>query len=163
MMTSVRDWFLRFSVRDQLALLMLGAALLLYLVFMVLVVPQNQAREEMRARNVATAQLLQRVDAMAVEIGARRAEGAPGLPAAGRNLSASLNASAERFKLRITRLQPNSRGDVQLRFESAPLVALLRWFYELEAKEGMRIEELSLSQTANPGIVSATVRVAGSS
>lgn len=159
----MKEWFLKFSIRDQVALLLLGVAVVLYVVIMVLLLPQAQAREDMRERNAATASLLQRVDSMSSEIRARRAQGDTGAPSVRPQLTASLNASAERFKLRITRLQPNSRGAVQLRFESVPLLGLLRWLHELESSDGFRVEELSLSQTANPGIVSATLRVAAPS
>lgn len=156
----MKQWFLRFTPREQLALLSMAAAVTLYAVFMLLVAPLGKARDEMAARNDSTAELLTRVDGMAAEISALR-ETDRGRPAAAqRNLTALVNSSAERFGLRPSRLQPNARGAVQVRFEAAPLAALLRWVHDLETSRGLAVEELSVSQTASAGTVSVTARVA---
>lgn len=156
----MKQWFLRFTPREQLALLLMASAVTLYALFMLIVAPLAAAREEMVSRNAATAELLARVDGMAAEISALR-ETNEGRPAAAqRNLTALVNSSAERYGLRPSRLQPNSRGAVQIRFEAAPLAALLRWVHDLEVSRGLAVEELSMSQTASAGTVSVTARVA---
>jgi general secretion pathway protein M len=156
----MKQWFLRFTPREQLALLLMAAAVTLYAVFLLLVAPLGEARDAMASRNAATAELLARVDGMATEITALR-EAEAGRPAAAqRNLTARVNSSAERYGLRPSRLQPNARGAVQVRFEAAPLDALLRWVHELETGRGLAVEELSMSQTARAGTVSATARIA---
>ncbi len=156
----MKAWFLKFSLRDQIALLALAGVVALYVVFMLLLQPQQKARAEMRARNVATMEALGRVDRMTQELRALRENQGANSAASGRSLTASINASAERMNLSITRLQPNSRGAVQLRFDSVALDKLLRWIYGLESENGVRIEELSLSQTSTPGVVSASLRMA---
>ncbi|WOJ94907.1 type II secretion system protein GspM [Congregibacter variabilis] len=156
----MKDWFERFSLRDQLALLIMLSVVFVYVVVLFVVRPLGQARQELSARNAATAAVLQRVDAMATEIQSLRGAQSDGGTASSVNLSASLNESASRYLLRVSRLQPNSQGSVQLRFESAPLEAFLRWIYELETLQGLRVDDVSLSQTSNAGVVSATLRVA---
>jgi type II secretory pathway component PulM len=153
----VKRWFLMLSGRDQLALMVLALALALYLVLMVLVLPLERARDQLAATNIATAAVLQRVDVMAAAIQAQREAG--DRPAGSRNLSALLSGSAESAGLRISRLQPNSRGGVQLRFESVSFDALLRWLHGLEDTQGLLLEELSISQTGSSGIVSASLRI----
>lgn len=156
----MKDWFERFSLREQLALLIMFSAVFIYVVVLFVVSPLGQAREELSARNAATAVVLQRVDAMATEIQSLRGAPSDSGAASSVNLSASLNESASRYLLRVSRLQPNSQGSVQLRFESAPLDALLRWIHELETLQGLRVDDVSLSQTSTAGVVSATLRVA---
>lgn len=156
----MKDWFERFSLREQLALLIMFSAVFVYVVVLFVVRPLGQAREELSARNAATAVVLQRVDAMATEIQSLRGAQSDSGAASSVNLSASLNESASRYLLRVSRLQPNSQGSVQLRFESAPLDALLRWIHELETLQGLRVDDVSLSQTSTAGVVSATLRVA---
>ena len=51
----MKDWFYRFNTREQLSLLLLGGALLLYLVYMLLWSPLDQRRDDMAQRNVAAA------------------------------------------------------------------------------------------------------------
>ena len=157
----MKDWFLKFPLRDQVALMALAVAVSLYVIFVLIVVPMGDAREELARVNVATADQLQRVDLMAAEIKALRGSGSSSGASSNRNLTTLLNGSANRYQLSITRLQPNSRGAVQLRFERAPLEQLLRWIHELETSESLLVEELSVSQTGNAGVVSASLRVAG--
>ena len=49
---------------------------------------------------------------------------------------------------------------MQVRFESAPLGPLLRWIHDLESERGLAVEDLSMSQTATAGVVSASARIA---
>ena len=58
----MKDWFLRFSTREQLALLVMGVVVLVYLVFVLLVIPIAEARRELIGRNSATADALVRVE-----------------------------------------------------------------------------------------------------
>ncbi len=155
----MKDWFLRFTPREQLALLIMSAAVILYAFVVLVLLPLGNAREELAERNIATATALARVDGLATEIKELRKAGGTAR-SAGRNLTATVNRSAERFGLRPSRLQPNSRGGVQVRFESAALESLLRWLHSLEDGQGLLVEELSLSQTQLAGTVSATVRIA---
>jgi type II secretory pathway component PulM len=156
----VKEWFLRFSTREQLALLVMGVVVLVYLAVVLLVLPIAEARRELMDRNSATAEVLVRVDRMAAEIRELRENAAGPDRAARRNLTALVNSSAERFGLRASRLQPSSSGAVQVRFESAPLPALLRWIHDLETSRGLAVEDLSVSQTATAGTVSVSARIA---
>lgn len=153
----VKAWFLRFSDREQIALLLMTAVVLLYLVFLLLVQPMDRARERLEQNNLGTAAALQRVDGLASAIMAQRDAGAGSTRS--RNLTGMLNRGAETAGLRISRLQPNNRGAVQLRLEAVPFDALLRWLHQLEKVEGLLIEELSVSQAGAEGIVSASLRV----
>jgi general secretion pathway protein M len=153
----VKQWFLRFSPREQLALLLMVAAVATWVVVVLMLQPLAAARQRLEQTNVATAEVLQRVDRMATAILAQRDSGTR--PARSRNLTAVLNSSAEAAGLTITRLQPNSRGAVQLRMESAPFAELLRWLHALEHDDGLLIEELSLSQSGIGGAVSVSLRV----
>ncbi|WOJ98418.1 type II secretion system protein M [Congregibacter brevis] len=156
----MKAWFERYTLREQVALLVMAFAVIAYLMAVFVVLPLGQAREDLSARNTATAEALLRVDAMATEIRALKNSQGSKSGSRSANLSASLNQSASRYALRVSRLQPSSQGSVQLRFESANLEALLRWVYELETVQGLRIDDLSLSQTSSAGTVSATLRVA---
>ena len=55
---------------------------------------------------------------------------------------------------------PNSRGEIQVRFEAAEFDDLLQWLYEMESVEGLLVREASITQTGSSGRVNATVRLA---
>lgn len=155
----MKHWFARFTPREQVSLLVLAAALGVFLAYHLLWSPVSAARNDMAQRNAATAESLHRVSAMVSEIMQRRSVGAetPGR----RSVTALVNQSSVQQGLEVTRLQPNSRGEVQVRFEGAVFNALVRWLYQLESEEGALITELSVSESGTPGRVNATVRVAG--
>ena len=75
------------------------------------------------------------------------------------NLSSTLSAAAQ-SGLTVKRLQPNSRGEVQVRFEA---LILMRCFsgYRREGNEGLRIVDASVSDAGRSGGVNATLRVRG--
>jgi len=81
-------------------------------------------------------------------------------PGRQRNLTSLINQSTARQALQVSRLQPNSRGEIQVRLESAAFDALLAWLYELEYREGLLVREVSITQSGTSGRVNATIRVA---
>lgn len=146
-----------FSIRDQVSLLILAGVLMVYLVYMLVWSPLTSLRDDMVRRNVATSESLQRVDAMVSEIMALRDSGAGA--SSRRNLTSLVNQATTRLGLPVSRLQPNSRGEIQVRLEGAAFDDLLSWLHELEYREGLLILEASISQGGSAGRVNATVRV----
>ncbi|GAB3287066.1 type II secretion system protein GspM [Parahaliea aestuarii] len=153
----MNQWFARFSAREQLSLLVMAIALLLYLAFMLLWKPLDARRDDMQARNAATAASLQRVDTMVSEILALR-EGGDGAPQR-RNLTSLVNQTTAAAGLAVSRLQPNSRGEIQVRFEGVEYAALAGWLYEVEFGQALLVRELSLTQSGSAGRIDATVRL----
>lgn len=147
----------RFSARDQASLLLLTGVLVIYLAYMLLWSPLATLRDDMSRRNVATAQSLQRVDAMVSEIIELRDSGAGNSNR--RNLTSLINQATSRLGLPVSRLQPNSRGEIQVRMEGAAFDDLLAFLHELEYREGLLVLEASVSQAGSSGRVNATVRV----
>ena len=112
----------------------------------------------MALNNTAAVQTLARVDQKVSRLLAlRQTEGSQ----QSRNLSSTLSAVAQNTGLTIKRLQPNSRGEVQVRFESVEFDALLQWLQTVEGSEGLRIIDASLSDGGRSGGVNATLRVRG--
>ena len=150
-------WLDRFTPREQLSLLLLALAMAAWVGWMLLWTPLRDARNDMAQRNEATAVVLQRVDAMVSEILALRADGSGGQRRG--NLVALINRSTGAAGLAVSRLQPNSRGEVQVRFEAAVFDDLFAWLHRLESEEGILVAEVAISRTATPGRVDATVRL----
>lgn len=153
----MNQWFERFNVREQLSLLALAIALLLYLAYMLLWKPLDVQREDMQARNAATAVSLQRVDGMVSEILALRAN--EGGSSQRRNLATVVNQTTAEAGLAVSRLQPNSRGEIQVRLEGVEFGALAGWLYEVEYSQALIVREVSLTQSGSAGRVDATVRL----
>jgi len=157
----MKDWFYRFNPREQLSLLLLTAAVALYVIYMVLWSPLAERRDDMAQRNVATAESLQRVDGMVSEILRLREQGGSNNQRG--NLTGIINQTTATAGLPVTRLQPNNRGEVQVRLETVPFDAVMGWLNVLENREGLVVQEVALSQSGDSGRVNATVRLAGGS
>lgn len=151
------EWFDRFNLREQISLLALGLALLLYLAYMLLWKPLDAQREDMLARNAATAVSLQRVDGMVSEILALRES--DGGATRRRNLTTVVNQTTAAAGLAVSRLQPNSRGEIQVRLEGVEFGALAGWLYEVEYGQALLVREVSMTQAGSAGRVDATVRL----
>jgi type II secretory pathway component PulM len=61
----------------------------------------------------------------------------------------------------VKRLQPNSRGEVQIRFEGVAFDNLLQFLEQIEGVSGLAVLDASVSSAGRNGGVNATFRVAG--
>jgi type II secretory pathway component PulM len=154
----VKEWFAGLNQREQLSLFVLGIALVLYLLYMLAWAPLAQRREELAVQNESVGESLQRVDAMVSEIMRLREGGVAST--ARRNLTSLVNQSTGRHGLQVSRLQPNSRGDIQVRLENAVFDDLLAWLDDVENREGLLVTEIAITRSGTTGRVNATIRIA---
>jgi len=153
----LREWFAGLNQREQLSVLVLAVALGLYLLYMLIWLPLAERREQLAQQNQGVAGSLQRVDAMVSEI--LRLRESEGAGSAQRNLTALVNQSTTRRGLQVNRLQPNSRGDIQVRLEGAAFDELVAWLDEIENREGLLVTEVAITEGGAAGRVNATVRI----
>ncbi|CAI8431028.1 MAG TPA: type II secretory protein PulM [Halieaceae bacterium] len=154
----MREWFNSQSPRDQMAILLLTGFLLVFSVFQFALMPMSENRAQMALNNGAASAQLSRVEAKVSRLLSLRDAGSTGQ---NDNLSSTLSAAAQNAGLTVKRLQPNSRGEVQVRFEGADFDALLQWLQTVEGNEGLRIIDASVSDAGRSGGVNATLRVRG--
>lgn len=153
----MKTWFESLSRREQLYLLALAFALSLWLLYQLALAPAAAAREQMANNNRAAAELLARVDAKVTQLLTLRQQGEA---ASNSNLTAAITRSSELAGLPVSRLQPNSRGEVQVRYESVDYDTLVRWLHRIEVVEGLVVVDASIAQAGRSGGVNATLRIA---
>ena len=154
----MKEWFSQLNQREQLSLLLLGLALLLYLLYILVLSPLESQREQLMAQNSAVTQSQGRVDAMVSQLLQLRQGGAKA--GAKRNLTSVINQSTSRLQLPVMRLQPNSRGEIQVRIENASFNDVLKWLNEMEYTESLLVREVSVTPAASAGRINITVRIA---
>lgn len=154
----MKAWFLQFNQREQLSLLALALAVALYLLYQLVWSPLDERRDQLALQNRGVAESLQRVDVMVSELVQLRDSDTRATTR--RNLTSLVNQSTSRRALQVNRLQPNSRGELQVRLESAAFDDLLAWLHDLEFREGLLVREVSITESGAAGRVNATVRVA---
>lgn len=154
----MKAWFAGLNQREQMSLLVLGLALLPYLLYLFIWSPLDSKREALALQNTAIAESRVRVDAMVSELLQLRQSGVQ--TGARRSLTSVINESTSRLGLPVIRLQPNSQGEIQVRLENAVFDDVLKWLYEMEHTEHMLVREVSLTQANSAGLVNITARIA---
>lgn len=154
----MKEWFSQLNQREQLSLLLLSSALLLYLLYIFVLSPLESQREQLIAQNSAVTESQGRVDAMVSQLLQLRQGGSKA--GAKRNLTSVINQSTTRLQLPVMRLQPNSRGEIQVRIENASFNDVLKWLNEMEYTESLLVREVSVTPAASAGRVNITVRIA---
>lgn len=152
----MREWFAGLTQREQVAVLALSVALVFWLLYQLALAPVAEQRRQLRDGNAAAATLLGRVDQKVAELMNLRNSGGSVTV----NLTASINQSTQAVGLAVTRMQPNSRGEVQVRFEEVDYDRLVQWIHRAELTDGLVIVDASIGQAGRSGGVNATVRVA---
>jgi general secretion pathway protein M len=154
----MKEWFAQRNQREQISLLVLGLALALYLLYVFVWSPLDTRREQLAGQNTAIADSQVRVDEMVSQLLQLRQSGARS--GTKRNLTSVINESTSRLQLPVIRLQPNSRGEIQVRLENASFDDMLKWLHEMEYGEGLLVREVSVTQANSAGRVNVTVRIA---
>jgi general secretion pathway protein M len=152
----MEQWLRQFNVREQWALLLCVAAVILYLLYVAIWSPVREMRADMSVQNMRVAVSLQRVQELAAELQQLRSSAAPGRAS---NLNQVINTTTAQQGIAPTRIQPSASGDTQIRFEDVTFAGLLRWLHQLEFEEGLAIREVSINQGARGGLVNASIRV----
>tara|TARA_B110000503_G_scaffold13903_1_gene18989 strand:+ start:112481 stop:112954 length:474 start_codon:yes stop_codon:yes gene_type:complete len=154
----MKEWFAQLNQREQMSVLALSLVLALYLLYVLVWSPLNSKRELLLLQNMAIAESQVRVDEMVSELMELRASGVK--TGSKRNLTSVINESTSRLQLPVIRLQPNSRGEIQVRLENAAFDDVLKWLYHMEHTEHMLVREVSLTQSNTAGLVNVTARIA---
>jgi general secretion pathway protein M len=153
----MRKWFESLVARDQMALIILAAIVGSWVFVQVIFVELDGRRERIRVGNGALVVKLSRIDLKVEQLAALRADGG-GVQV---NLTRTLSQVSETLGLPVKRLQPNSRGEVQIRFEDIAFDGLLQFLEQIEGSSGLAVIDGSISSAGNNGGVNATLRVSG--
>jgi general secretion pathway protein M len=154
----MKEWFSQLNQREQMSVLLLGVAVSLYLLYVFIWSPLDTRREQLAVQNTAIAESQVRVDSMVSQLLELREGGATA--GAKRNLTSVINESTSRFQLPVIRLQPNSRGEIQVRVENASFDDVLKWLHEMEYGQSLLVREVSVTPANAAGRVNVTVRIA---
>jgi type II secretory pathway component PulM len=153
----IKQWFESLVARDQLALMVMASVLGLWVFIHLIFVELDGRRARLTAGNEALVLKLSRIDLKVEQLAALRAAGG-GVQV---NLTRTLSQLSETLGLPVKRLQPNSRGEVQIRFEGVAFDRLLQFLEQIEASSGLVVIDGSISSAGNNGGVNASLRVSG--
>ncbi|MEX1031859.1 MAG: type II secretion system protein GspM [Cellvibrionaceae bacterium] len=154
------NWFYQQTRRDQIAIVIGGFCLGVYLLWLLALRPLSNAAESSATRYQSTAASLARVKTMAATLQYRQANATNRPQAQSVSIAGLVDRSTNAIGLRATSMDPSSDGQTAaVRFDSAELANILQWLHELETTHQVQIEYLSLNAANQPGQVMATVRL----
>jgi general secretion pathway protein M len=146
----------KYNRREQMMLLACALAVSVYLLWLVVLGPIQNKRDQLLAANTASTQALGRVQIMAAQIQQMRDQGTT---ASSANISGAIDSSLRANGLSMSGFQPGANGEVRVRLERASYESLMQWLYEMEFKQGISVSDLSITATNDVGQVTVTLRL----
>jgi general secretion pathway protein M len=154
----MQQWFNQLKRQEQLLIIALAAVLVLYLMVVLIWRPMSASVSSLRLQNQQSQQSLQQVEQLAAEYKVLE-QSAGSRSASKQNLTRLIDNTVKKHQLEMSRFQPSSSGDVQVRFENAGYNNVLAWLNELENSHGVLIKDLSITLGAGSGVVNVSVRM----
>jgi len=147
------------SMRDQGMLALLAGALVLYVLYQALWHPLAVANQRLENQNAAAQKSLAAVTQMAAQLRALQQTNTQTASAQNENLTQLIDRTVAANNLRMSRFQPGSSGDVQVRLDNMPFDQVLRWLNELESAQAVTIRELVIAPGSATGLVNVSARL----
>ncbi|HSX52579.1 MAG TPA: type II secretion system protein M [Cellvibrio sp.] len=155
-MNQLLNFLNKYNRRDQMLILGCGLVVVLYLLWLMVLTPIQNKRDQLLAANVASTQTLGRVQIVAAQIQQSREAGAT---VSNDNLSSLVDSSLRANGLSMSGFQPGANGEARVRLDRAAYGPLMQWLYEIEFKQGITVSDLSIAATNDPGQVTVNLRL----
>jgi general secretion pathway protein M len=146
----------KYNRREQMLILACGLAVTIYLLWLVVLVPIGNKRDQLFNANTTSTQTLGRVQIAAAQITQFRNQGAS---AGSENISGVIDTTLRANGLAMSAFQPGANGEARVRLDRAAYEPLMQWLYEIEFKQGISVSDLSIAATNDPGQVTVNLRV----
>lgn len=146
----------KYNRREQMMILVCGLAVIIYLLWLIVLAPIQNKRDQLYVANTASTQALGRVQIAAAQI--QQARNA-GTSANSENISGIIDTTLRANGLSMSGFQPGANGEVRVRLDRAAYEPLMQWLYELEFKQGITVSDLSIASTNDPGQVTVNLRL----
>ena len=147
------------SLRDQAMLALLAGALALYVLYQAILHPLAAANQRLENQNASAQKSLAAVTQMAAELRALQQSTTQGAADQNENLTQLIDRTVAAHQLRMSRFQPGSSGDVQVRLDNMSSDQVLRWLNELESVQHVTVRELVVAPGSGPGLVNVSARL----
>ncbi|WP_331344008.1 type II secretion system protein M [Cellvibrio sp. UBA7661] len=155
-MNQLLSFLNKYNRREQTMILGCGLAVFVYMVWLLVFVPIEKKRDQLLSANTATTQTLGRVQIVAAQIEQMRSRGAA---ASTENINGLIDTTLRTNGLAMSGFQPGANGEVRVRLDRANYESLMQWLYDLEFKQGVKVSDLSIAATNDPGQVTVNLRL----
>jgi general secretion pathway protein M len=138
--------------------MVLAGAVLIYILYQLAWRPLAVSNDRLKLQNSAATASLEAVAQLAAQYRELQKSGAQ-VQGEGENLTQLIDRTVAAHTLHMSRFQPGSSGDVQVRLDNAPFDNVLRWLHQLETEYALTIKDLSIAPGAGSGLVNVSVRL----
>lgn len=149
--------FDQLPTRDQRALQLLGAALLIFILFFGIWRPAHEFHLR-GARDLAQAQELvswmHAHEAEARQL-ARNGQQSAATVVDSRSLLTTVTTSAQQSGLALQRFEPSGERGMRVWLEDVPFTTLAAWLEKLDRQYGIKVDQASIDRGQTPGLVTA--------
>ena len=157
-MNALKEWWEQASSRDQLSLVICGACIALYLLFVGVYKPVQIMRDTPVSQNEAQLASLARVRSLAAQVIQQKKSGKANNKKS-TNIESLVQRSLAPNNLSVSSMSAVGNSGVRIRFDEARFENLLNWLYEMEVRNGLLIKDISVSGSSTPGTVTANLRL----
>ncbi|SFR44069.1 general secretion pathway protein M [Marinobacter daqiaonensis] len=151
--------------RDQQALKLMVAALVLALLYFAIWRPVDQYQDQARASRENAAELLAWMQENRIAL--RELSGKAGTttsnaskPADGRELMATVTSTAREAGLSLQRFEPSGDDAIRVWMEDVPFSQVAAWLERLNNNHGIMIDQAAVDRRNTPGVVSVRLTLA---
>ena len=159
--TELLDKWTRLSARDRWALGGLAVFLIMLLLYVAIVQPINQYRQNANSRYLSNAELVGWIETHRARLSASNTNNTQVSNRRGRSLVAMVNESSREYQLEISRVEPKAQNSVRLWLDAVKFNDLITWFGVLHEQYGIAIQDISIDQTDTAGVVRVNVTFRG--
>lgn len=156
-MNEIKEWWSQASSRDQMAVVICGGLLAVYLLYIVMLKPVLNMRDTQLLKTAAQEQALERVRTLAGTWVAHQGGGKQGAEQG--NIVEMVDESLRKHQLKMAGMQPSGANDVRVRLEQVPFNNMLAWLYDVEVTHRMQVKDISVATGASTGLVSVNLRL----
>ena len=144
-MKAVLLWWNGLQRREQQLLSALGVVGGIGLFYVLIWQPLHQARDSQALAAKTAAEQLVWLKGKMPQLAAAPA-------GAGGSLSDKVSQSSQQFQIKVSRMQPKDE-QLDLMLADVPFEQLLRWLQQLQGEHGVRLVQLEVTDTEDPGVV----------
>jgi len=142
--------------KEQMILSALGVLIVCALLYLFVFEPIVSWRAQEAKKLMANERLATQVNSLVDRYQARKSSGKAGVS---EGLAVLVDKSLREYDLSMQGFQPGKKNDARLRLSNVAYQPLTQWLYDLEYRYGISIEELTVSQAKEPGLLMASVRL----
>lgn len=159
----MRAYFENLSKRERYMVIGAGAALLVFLLYILAWSPLVNRAQTLERRVHAQEQELAWMRQAAAEVQRLRGGSAPAQAARSESLLSLIERTARERGLSgaVRRVQPEGQSGARIWLEGAAFDDLVLWLHQLSSNYGVRISEASVDRQPQPGLVNARLLVEG--